>query len=59
MRKFNLFFCIGILITNKGPYMGRLLLQIAVWEVGGARGGKTVHDWGAWERAGGVCFAGG
>lgn len=45
----------------KGPYVGPLLLQIAVWEVEleGARSGRNVHDWGAWERAGGVCFAGG
>ena len=38
------FFCINILITNKNPYMRQLLLQITVWEVKGARNGKTVHD---------------
>ena len=37
-------FCINILITNKNPYMRQLLLQITVWEVKGARNGKTVHD---------------
>ena len=58
MRKFNLFFCINILITNKNPYMRQLLLQITVWEVKGARNGKTAHDWGAWERTGKVCFTG-
>ena len=40
MCKFNLFFCINILITNKNPYMGQLLLQISVWEVKGARNGR-------------------
>ena len=42
--QFNLFFCINILITNKNPYMRQLLLQISVWEVKGARNGKTVYD---------------
>ena len=56
MCKFNLFFCINILITNKNPYMRQLLLQITVWEVKGARKGKTVHDLGAWERTGKLCF---
>ena len=46
MCKFNLFFCINILITNINPYMRQLLLQITVWEVKGARKGKTVHDYG-------------
>ena len=32
MCKFNLFFGINILITNKNPYMRQLLLQITVWE---------------------------
>ena len=36
-----IFFCINILITNKNPYMRPLLLQITVWEVKGARNGKT------------------
>ena len=58
MCKFNLFFCINILITNKNPYMRQLLLQITVWEVKGARNGKTVHDKGAWEQTGKVCFTG-
>ena len=44
MCKFNLFFCINILITNKNPYMRQLLLQMTVWAVKGARNGKTVHD---------------
>ena len=38
--------------------MRQLLLQITIWEVKGARNGKTVHDWGAWERTGKVCFTG-
>ena len=54
----NLYFCFNILITNKNPYMRQLLLQITVWEVKGARNGKTVHDQGAWERTGKVCFTG-
>ena len=29
--------------------MRQLLLQITVWEVKGARNGKTMHDKGAWE----------
>ena len=29
--------------------MRQLLLQITVWEVKGARNGKTVHDLGAWK----------
>ena len=29
---------------QKNPYMRPLLLQITVWEVKGARNGKTVHD---------------
>ena len=33
MCKFDLFFGINILITNKNPYMRQLLLQITVWEV--------------------------
>ena len=37
MCKFNLIFCINILITNKNPYMRQLLLQITIWEVKGAR----------------------
>ena len=37
MSKFNLFFCINILITNKKPSMRQLLLQITVWEVKGAQ----------------------
>ena len=28
----------------KHPYMRQLLLQITVWEVKGARNGKTAHD---------------
>ena len=40
----QIFFCINILITNKNPYVRQLLLQIIVWEVKGARNGKTVHD---------------
>ena len=58
MRKFKLFFCINILKTNKNPYMRQSLLQITVWEVKGARNGETVHDQGAWERTGKVCFTG-
>ena len=37
-------FCINILVTNKNPYMRQLPLQITIWEVKGARNGKTVHD---------------
>lgn len=44
MGKFNFFFCINSLTTNKKPYMRPLLLQITVWEVKGARNVKTVHD---------------
>jgi len=44
MCKFNLFFCINILTTNENPYKRQLLLRITVWEVKGARNGKTVHD---------------
>ena len=48
MCKFNLFFCINILITNKNPYMRQLLLQITVWEVKGARNGKLKgHEMGS------------
>jgi len=49
---------INTLTTNENPYMRQPLPQTTVWEVEGARKGKTVHDAGAWERAGGVCFAG-
>ena len=38
--------------------MRQLLLQITVWEVKGARNGKTVHDLGAWERTGKSVFYG-
>ena len=38
--------------------MRPMLLQITVWEVKWARNGKTVHDEGAWERTGKVCFTG-
>ena len=38
--------------------MRQLLLQITVWEVKGARKGKTVHDQGAWERTGKSVFYG-
>ena len=41
MCKFNLFFCINILITNENPYMRQLLLRITVWEVKGARKGEN------------------
>ena len=30
--------------NNKNPYIRPLLLQITVWEVRGARNGKTVHE---------------
>ena len=38
--------------------MRQLLLQMTLWEVKGARNGETVHDQGAWERTGKVCFTG-
>ena len=52
-RKLNIV-CINILITNKNPYMGPLLVEITVWEVKGAQNGKTVYILGglgtSWKR---------